>query len=124
MNVSRNFGFLAGFGEDFRFGLPILNSVGETGSGPQGETKIFSCTEVLVKLKPSAMKLAEYLESKSIKRGDFALSIGVSPGWITSLCDGSGWPSREVAEKIASETDGAVTANDFLRVVDVEEARA
>lgn len=60
------------------------------------------------------MKLAEYLKSKSIKRGDFALSIGVTAGWITSLCDGSGWPSREVAEKISLATGGDVTADDFL----------
>lgn len=70
------------------------------------------------------MKLAEYLESKSIKRGDFAVSIGVTAGWITSLCDGSGWPSRDVAEKIAAVTGGDVTANDFLRVVEVEDLRA
>jgi len=71
------------------------------------------------------MKLAEYLESKSIKRGEFAALIGVTGGWITSLCDGSGWPSREVAEKIARATEGAVTADDFL-VLDnrAEEIRA
>lgn len=69
------------------------------------------------------MKLAEYLESRSIKRGDFAASIGVTAGWITSLCDGSGWPSREVAEKISAMTEGEVTANDFLRVLEVEEPR-
>jgi 3,4-dihydroxy 2-butanone 4-phosphate synthase / GTP cyclohydrolase II len=69
------------------------------------------------------MKLSEYIEAKGIKRGEFAQSIGVTGGWITSLCDGTGWPSREVAEKIASVTDGAVTANDFLRVVEVDEAR-
>lgn len=69
------------------------------------------------------MKLAEYLESNSIKRGEFAHSIGVTGGWITALCDGTGWPSREVAEKIAAATGGEVTANDFLRVVEVDEAR-
>ena len=60
------------------------------------------------------MKLSEYLDLHSIKRGDFAKRIGVSGGWVTSLCDGSGWPSREVAEKISVETAGAVTADDFL----------
>jgi 3,4-dihydroxy 2-butanone 4-phosphate synthase / GTP cyclohydrolase II len=71
------------------------------------------------------MKLSEYLEANGIKRGEFAKSIGVTGGWITSLCDGSGWPSKEVAENIARATDGAVTANDFL-VLDesVDEARA
>lgn len=70
------------------------------------------------------MKLAEYLDSKSIKRGEFAVSIGVTAGWITSLCDGSGWPSREVAERISAVTEGEVTANDFLRVLETEEVRA
>lgn len=71
------------------------------------------------------MKLAEYLESKGIKRGEFAQSIGVTGGWITSLCDGSGWPSKEVAERIVRATEGAVTADDFL-VLDeaADEARA
>jgi len=70
------------------------------------------------------MKLAEYLELKSIKRGEFAQSIGVTGGWITSLCDGSGWPSREVAERIARVTEGAVTADDFLALDSADEARA
>lgn len=70
------------------------------------------------------MRLAEYLDSKGIKRGEFAEAIGVTGGWITQLCDGSGWPSREVAEKIAAKTDGDVTANDFLRVLETDEARA
>jgi DNA-binding transcriptional regulator YdaS (Cro superfamily) len=61
------------------------------------------------------MKLAEYLDGNRIKRGDFARSIGVSAGWITSLCDGTGWPSREVAEEITRATNGDVTANDFLQ---------
>ena len=61
------------------------------------------------------MKLAEYLEARGIKRGDFARSIGVSAGWITSLCDGTGWPSRDVAEEITKATNGDVTANDFLQ---------
>jgi 3,4-dihydroxy 2-butanone 4-phosphate synthase/GTP cyclohydrolase II len=69
------------------------------------------------------MKLSEYLELHNIRRGEFAREIGVSGGRVTQLCDGSGWPSREVAEKISAVTDGAVTANDFLRVLETEEAR-
>lgn len=61
------------------------------------------------------MRLAEYLKERGIKRGDFAREIDVSNGWITSLCDGTGWPSRDVAEKIARATAGAVTADDFLQ---------
>lgn len=70
------------------------------------------------------MKLAAWLELKGIKRGEFAQSIGVTGGWITSLCDGSGWPSREVAERIARITEGAVTADDFLPEREPDEARA
>lgn len=72
------------------------------------------------------MKLAEYLASQGIKRGDFAERIGVSGGRVTQLCDEGGWPSRDVAERIATETGGAVTADDFLdfRNETTEEARA
>lgn len=59
------------------------------------------------------MKLAQYLADRHIKRIDFAASIGVTPGWITSLCDETGWPSRDVAERIMAATGGAVTPNDF-----------
>lgn len=70
------------------------------------------------------MKLAEYLDLHDIRRGEFARLIGVSGGRVTQLCDGSGWPSRDVAERISAVTEGVVTANDFLRVVDAEEIRA
>lgn len=70
------------------------------------------------------MKLSEYLEQHSIKRNDFASRIGVSGGRVTQLCEDGGWPSREVAERIAVETGGKVTADDFLQIVDVDEARA
>lgn len=68
------------------------------------------------------MRLAEYLKANGIKRGDFAREIEVSAGWITSLCEGTGWPSRDVAEKIVRATGGVVTADDFLPRT--EEARA
>lgn len=60
------------------------------------------------------MRLAQYLETRSIKRVEFAARIGVSPAWITALCDGTGWPSRDVADKIQRETAGDVTPDDFL----------
>jgi 3,4-dihydroxy 2-butanone 4-phosphate synthase/GTP cyclohydrolase II len=68
------------------------------------------------------MKLSEYLDLNNIKRGEFASRIGVSGGRVTQLCDGSGWPSRDVAERIARITDGSVTADDFLRLDDPTEA--
>lgn len=68
------------------------------------------------------MKLAEYLEARNIKRGDFARDIGVTAGWVTCLCDGSGWPSQDVAERIAAVTGGEVTPNDFMSVKAPEDA--
>lgn len=62
------------------------------------------------------MKLSAYLVRHGIKRVDFAAAIGVTPGWVTSLCDESGWPSRETAERIAQATSGSVTPNDFIFV--------
>lgn len=69
------------------------------------------------------MKLATYLESTGINRRDFAARVGISNGRITQLCEDGGWPSRGLAERIAVETSGAVTADDFLQI-DEAEARA
>lgn len=69
------------------------------------------------------MKLADFLKTREIKRGDFARSIGISPGRVTQLCDDGGWPSRDVADKIFEATGGLVTADDFLTTREAE-ARA
>jgi 3,4-dihydroxy 2-butanone 4-phosphate synthase/GTP cyclohydrolase II len=61
------------------------------------------------------MKLDDYLRDRNITRTAFAVSVGITPGWVTWLCNGSGWPSRGLAERIAAATDGTVTANDFTR---------
>ncbi len=48
-------------------------------------------------------------------RADFARRIGVTPGAVTLICREHGsWLSRETAERIVAETQGAVTPNDFL----------
>ena len=63
------------------------------------------------------MKLADWLEANNVKRGEFARSIGVSPGAVTQFCNqNSAWISRETAAMILRETKGAVTPNDFLGV--------
>lgn len=62
------------------------------------------------------MRLPDYLKAMNIRRRAFAKRIGVSPGRITQLCAGNDWPSRGVAERIAEETGGAVTPNDFARL--------
>lgn len=61
------------------------------------------------------MKLADYIALRGVKRNKFARDIGVTPGWVTALCDGTGWPSRDVMERVREVTEGAVTADDFLR---------
>ena len=80
---------------------------------PYTPPKIFCCAEILGELKTPVMRLADWLKENDIRRRDFASRIGVSNGWVTWLCDGRAWPSREIAEKIAAETGGAVTPNDF-----------
>jgi 3,4-dihydroxy 2-butanone 4-phosphate synthase/GTP cyclohydrolase II len=61
------------------------------------------------------MKLGEWLRRNGVTRADFARRIGVSPGAVTLICREHGsWLSRETAERIVAETQGAVTPNDFL----------
>ena len=61
------------------------------------------------------MKLGDWLKRNQISRTDFARRIGVSPGAVTLICREHGsWLSRETAERIVAETQGAVTPNDFL----------
>ena len=60
------------------------------------------------------MKLAAWLVRSGVKRGDFARRIGVSPGAVTQFCRADGaWVSRETAQRILTETRGAVTPTTF-----------
>jgi 3,4-dihydroxy 2-butanone 4-phosphate synthase/GTP cyclohydrolase II len=59
------------------------------------------------------MDLASWLERTKTPRSAFARAVGVSPGRITQICEGE-LPSLELAERIARETAGAVTPNDFV----------
>lgn len=67
------------------------------------------------------MILADWLKQQNIRRRDFAARIGVSPIMITEYCNGSAWPKRETMIAIARETDGAVTANDFVQAPEAAE---
>ncbi len=61
------------------------------------------------------MKLGDWLKANGVTRADFARRIGVSPGAVTLICrENRAWLSRETAERIVAETQGAVTPNDFL----------
>jgi 3,4-dihydroxy 2-butanone 4-phosphate synthase/GTP cyclohydrolase II len=62
------------------------------------------------------MELSGWLERTRTPRSAFARAVGVSPGRITQICEGE-LPSLELAERIARETAGAVTPNDFLGLV-------
>lgn len=61
------------------------------------------------------MKLGTWLKKTGTRRIEFAQRIGVSPASITQACrEDAPWVSRDTAERIARETRGAVTPNDFL----------
>jgi DNA-binding transcriptional regulator YdaS (Cro superfamily) len=65
------------------------------------------------------MKLSDWLAIKNPdgsrkRKRDFAAKIGVSPTMVTEYAEGRMWPGRERIEAIVRETDGRVTANDFL----------
>lgn len=65
------------------------------------------------------MKLVEWLslpnpDGSKKRRSAFAAAIGVTPIMITAYCEDRMWPGRERMEAIVRETDGAVTANDFI----------
>ena len=60
------------------------------------------------------MQLSAWLEQQKINRSEFARRVGVSPAAVTGWCDGSFWISKDKAQKIFDETEGAVTPNDFL----------
>jgi 3,4-dihydroxy 2-butanone 4-phosphate synthase/GTP cyclohydrolase II len=61
------------------------------------------------------MKLADWLTRAGVSRSDFAKRIGVTPGAVTQFCRAEGaWLARGTAQRILSETRGAVTPNDFL----------
>lgn len=59
------------------------------------------------------MNLADWLKQSGIKKADFAGLIGCTPGRVSQLVSGEAWPSRDLAQRIAQATGGAVTANDF-----------
>ncbi len=61
------------------------------------------------------MKLDDWLRHNGLARSAFARSLGIAPATVTALCnDPDAWISRDMAEKIARATGGAVTPNDLL----------
>lgn len=60
------------------------------------------------------MKLAEYLSEKSISDAAFAEAIGAHPSTIWRLKNDKTRPDWNTVEAITRETQGEVTANDFV----------
>jgi transcriptional regulator with XRE-family HTH domain len=60
------------------------------------------------------MKLAVYLTERGISDADFGAKIGRSRSSVSRLRRGETQPDWVTAAKIMSETNGAVTPNDFL----------
>lgn len=59
--------------------------------------------------------LGQYLSDNKLTQTEFAQRIGVTPGRVHQLLNGKdGKPSLELAAKIESVTNGAVSFQDWL----------
>ena len=70
------------------------------------------------------MRLADWIKKERITRRDFAGIIGVTPPYITALCDNTVWPGKDVAGRIAAATKGEVTPGDFLATKEAPDPEA
>jgi transcriptional regulator with XRE-family HTH domain len=61
------------------------------------------------------MTLTEYLKEKQVPPGEFARAIRVTEVAVRRYLRGARIPSVDVMQRIASLTEGAVTANDFYQ---------
>jgi 3,4-dihydroxy 2-butanone 4-phosphate synthase/GTP cyclohydrolase II len=62
------------------------------------------------------------MKQQRLTQVEVAQRLGISQGHVSDLCNGRFWPSRGVAVRIWRLTEGAVTPNDFLTEMDLEEA--
>ncbi|MGE3064161.1 MAG: helix-turn-helix domain-containing protein [Hyphomicrobiaceae bacterium] len=60
------------------------------------------------------MQLVDYLASKRITSAEFAEQVGVDRSTVGRWLSGESIPRRDAIIKIACETGGQVTANDFM----------
>jgi 3,4-dihydroxy 2-butanone 4-phosphate synthase/GTP cyclohydrolase II len=63
------------------------------------------------------MQLSAWLQQNKVRPSHFAKRIGVTPAAVNGWVAGTFWISRENAQKVFAETDGAVTPNDFMQTV-------
>ena len=69
------------------------------------------------------MKLKDYLLAKSLTAAEFGRRIGVSQAAVTRYASGKRIPGEGIMRRIARETAGAVTPNDFYDVAPMPAAR-
>ena len=62
------------------------------------------------------MKLQSYLVSRDYPAREFSRRLGVSPAAVARYASGKRIPSPAIMRRIVTETDGAVTPNDFYDV--------
>ncbi|AWK85052.1 helix-turn-helix domain-containing protein [Azospirillum thermophilum] len=62
------------------------------------------------------MELKEYRDAKSITLAGLAAAVGVTEVAMSRYERGIRFPRPEIIERIEEATDGAVRAEDFLRV--------
>ncbi len=61
-------------------------------------------------------RLEAYLADTRQTQAEFADKVNSTPSTISRICSGKRFPGRELLRRIAQETQGAVTANDFLGI--------
>lgn len=62
------------------------------------------------------MKLRDWIEGAGITQREFAKLVEASEAKVSLIANDKEWLSRELAQRIAEATDGAVTANDFAGI--------
>lgn len=62
------------------------------------------------------MKLETYLKTNGLTDEAFAALVDLSQSQISRIKRDKSWPTRDVMERIAKVTNGAVTANDFIEI--------
>lgn len=62
----------------------------------------------------ACMKLRDYLRKEEITPTEFATMVGASKDGVTKWIYGQRMPRKDMLEKIAQKTNGAVLANDFM----------
>jgi len=60
------------------------------------------------------MTLAEYMDINGLRDADMASRLGIDRSNVSRLRRGKITPSAKILARIASATDGQVTANDFF----------